>query len=219
MSPRDLDPRRGLPEPLPPGETILWQGAPAWRSLALRALHIRAVALYFAALLAWRAGAALAEGASLAEALGSALTAAPIAVAGLGLLALFAWLVGRTTVYTITSRRVVIQLGIALPMSVNLPFAMIGSASLKTYPDGSGDIPLALTGEKTVPYVLLWPHARPWRLSRAEPMLRAVPDAQHAAEVLGAALARAVPVAANPPLGHPEPAAEPVAGAPLASAA
>jgi hypothetical protein len=219
MSPRGLDPNRGLPEPLPPGETVLWQGAPAWRSLAVRAFHIRTVALYFAALLAWRAGAAVTDGASLAQALGSALSAAPIAVAGLALLALFAWLVGRTTIYTITSRRVVIRFGMALPMSVNLPFGMIGSAALKTYPDGSGDIPLAVTGEKTMPYVLLWPHARPWRLSRAEPMLRAVPDAHRVAEVLGRALADAAPVAASPPLRHPAEHAEPVAGARLASAA
>lgn len=219
MNPRGLDPNRGLPEPLPPGETVLWQGAPAWRSLAVRAFHIRTVALYFAALLAWRAGAAVADGASLAQALGSVLSAAPIAAAGLALLALFAWLVGRTTVYTITSRRVVIRFGIALPITLNLPFGMVGSAALKTYPDGSGDIPLALTGERTMPYVLLWPHARPWRLSRAEPMLRAVPRAGQVAEVLGKALAEAAPVAANPPLRHPETRAEPVAGARLASAA
>lgn len=219
MSPRGLDPNRGLPEPLPPGETVLWQGAPAWRSLAVRAFHIRTVALYFAALLTWRAGAAIADGTSVAEALGAALSAAPIAVAGLALLALFAWLSARSTIYTITSRRVVIRFGIALPMSVNLPFGMIGSAALKTYPDGSGDIPLALTGERTMPYVLLWPHARPWRLSRADPMLRAVPDARRVAEALGTALAQAAPVAANPLVRHPEPRAEPVAGARLASAA
>jgi hypothetical protein len=49
----DYEPVRGLPERLPAGETMLWQGAPAWKSIALRAMHIRGTAIYFAVLLAW----------------------------------------------------------------------------------------------------------------------------------------------------------------------
>ncbi len=195
MSERSLDPNRGLPEPLPPGETILWQDAPQWTSLAVRALHMRKIALYFGALLIWRAAAAVAEGDSFENAVVSALAIAPIALAGIALLVLFAWLIGRTTVYTITSQRIVIHFGVALPMSVNVPFAIVGSAALKIYADGTGDIPLVLSGEKKMPYVLLWPHARPWRLSQVEPMLRTVPDARRVAEVLKAALAAAAPVA------------------------
>ena len=44
----------GLPERLPEGETLLWQGRPSWRQLALRAFHVREIAIYFALLLAWR---------------------------------------------------------------------------------------------------------------------------------------------------------------------
>ncbi len=219
MSERSLDPNRGLPEPLPPGETILWQGAPRWTSLAVRALHMRKIALYFGALLIWRAAAAVAEGDSFANAIASALSIAPIAFAGMALVALFAWLIARTTIYTITSRRIVIGFGVALPMSVNIPFAIVGSAALKTYADGTGDIPLVLTGDKKMPYILLWPHARPWRLSRVEPMLRSVPDAQRVAEALKAALAQAAPVAATTTVLHPEPRPEHVTSAPLASAA
>ncbi len=40
----------GLPGQLPPGETILWQGAPHWRALARDAFHVRGVAVYFALL-------------------------------------------------------------------------------------------------------------------------------------------------------------------------
>lgn len=219
MSARDFEPHRGLPEPLPPGETILWQGAPHWKTLAVRALHIRTVALYFGALLVWRAGAAMAEGESPIDATLSALWITPIPVAGIALLAIFAWLIGRTTVYTITNRRIVMRFGVALPMSVNIPFGIIGSAALKTHTDGAGDIPLALTGDKKMPYVLLWPHARPLRWSRVEPMLRAVPEARHVAEVLKAALAEAAPVAGRPTVRHPEPHPVPVGGATLASAA
>jgi hypothetical protein len=36
----------GLPEKLPAGEYILWQGAPEWRGLGVSAFGLRTVALY-----------------------------------------------------------------------------------------------------------------------------------------------------------------------------
>jgi hypothetical protein len=56
------EPVRGLPENLPEGEHILWQGGPKWTALAVRALHVRAVAIYFALLAVWFAGAAMMDG-------------------------------------------------------------------------------------------------------------------------------------------------------------
>ena len=44
----------GLPEPLPKGERMLWQGSPEWRILARDALHTRQLSIYFAVLLGWR---------------------------------------------------------------------------------------------------------------------------------------------------------------------
>ena len=41
----------GLPEPLPAGERILWQGAPDWRALAVHVFHVRKLAAYFAGIL------------------------------------------------------------------------------------------------------------------------------------------------------------------------
>ena len=41
----------GLPEPLPRGERLLWQGRPDWRQLALHAFHVRKLAFYFAFML------------------------------------------------------------------------------------------------------------------------------------------------------------------------
>jgi hypothetical protein len=38
-------------------------------------------------------------------------------------------------------------------------------------------------------YFILWPHARPWRVARTEPMLRCVPNVQEATSVLARALA------------------------------
>jgi len=191
MSEHGMEPTRGLPERLPEGERILWQGAPRWTALARRALHIRKVGLYFAALLALNAASELSGGAPPMEAALSALRLAPIALVAIGLLALYAWLIGRTTVYTITNRRIVMRFGVALPLALNIPFRIIGSAAVKLHADGTGDLPFVLTGDGRMGYLHLWPHAKPWRLKRPEPMLRAVPDAGRVAallaEVLGAA--------------------------------
>ena len=91
--------------------------------------------------------------------------------------------------YTITNRRVVMRIGVVLEITFNFPFRVIESAGLRAYPDGTGDIPLTLTGDDKVAYLHLWPHARPWRAARPEPMLRSVPDAARVADILSRALA------------------------------
>ena len=67
----------------------------------------------------------------------------------IALLALLAWLSSRTTLYVVTSRRLVMKVGVALPVFFNLPFSQIASASLRVYSDGAGDIPVALTAGST----------------------------------------------------------------------
>ncbi|OHV16491.1 phosphopantetheine adenylyltransferase, partial [Methylorubrum extorquens] len=112
-----------------------------------------------------------------------------IGLAALGLLSLLAWLVHRTTVYTLTDRRMVLHVGIALPITLNLPLTRIESADLRLFPDGTGDLPLRLPPGERVAYLHLWPHARPWRVSRPEPMLRSVPAARSVVALLAPALA------------------------------
>lgn len=186
-----FEPIRGLPEKLPAGERILWQGAPSWWALAIRAFHARKVAIYGGALLAWYAVSALADGASIGTAAIGTLTFAPLAIAAVAILAGLAWLFARATVYTITNRRVAMRIGVALPITFNLPFRRIVGAGLKVDGRGVGDLPLQLAADEKIAWFLLWPHARPWRLSRPEPMLRAVPDAARVAEILAAAMAEA----------------------------
>ena len=188
MSGHAGEPLRALPGPLPAGERLIWQGAPCWVGLARHALHVGKLAAYFAGLLLWYVGASLAGGEALGATTLSALKLAALATGALGVLVLIAWLAARSTVYTITSRRIVLRIGVALPMSVNLPFAIVGAAALRLYPDGTGDIPLRLTGDGRLGFIHLWPHARPWRLARPEPMLRSVPDAARVAEILAQAL-------------------------------
>ena len=180
-----------MPEPLPAGEEVLWQGKPTWRGMALRVFHVRAIAAYFCILALWRGASGIADGeGAQASAIGVAWLIL-LGAAALGVLALMSWLIARSTNYTITSRRIVIQFGVALPMTLNIPFRVVATAALKPYADGTGDIPVSIIGDDRIAYLVLWPHARPWRAARAEPMLRAVPDARRVADVLTGALVAA----------------------------
>ncbi len=186
----ESEPVRGLPEALPAGERVLWQGSPSAAGLARRVFHVRKVAIYFALLVGWSLLAGLSGERSTAE---IALTAARLGVLGAvaaGILGLFGWLHGRTTIYTITNRRIVVRYGIAITLAVNLPFRKIESASLNGFADGTGDIALSVSGGERFGFLMLWPHVRPWRFgAEIEPTLRAVPDARAVAEVLARALA------------------------------
>jgi hypothetical protein len=198
MSEYEFEPVPGLPENLPPGEVILWQGTPRWQSLARHAFHAVKIAVYFLILalvvVAWH----LQTGKSLLIATGGVIWLAILGSIAVGLLLLLAWAMGRATLFTITSRRVVMRFGVAIELCINLPFAQITSADLKVYKDGTGDIPLTLTGPVRAAYIVLWPYARPWHFSVPQPMLRAVPDAARVAEILADALVTsraAMPVA------------------------
>jgi hypothetical protein len=179
----------GIREPLPEGERVLWQGAPSWRALSVRAFHIRKVAIYFGLLLAWRLAASLSDGQTFTAALAASVGLVIVAAFGLGLLALLAWLSARTTIYAITSRRVMLRIGIALPIFVNLPFKGIDGAALRTFGDGTGDLPLQLEDDVRLAWLHLWPHARPWLLKQPQPMLRGLRDPQQVAAVLQGAIA------------------------------
>lgn len=184
----ESEPIPGLPELLPAGETLLWQGSPSATSIARRALHGGKVAVYFAALALLSVVLNIRSGAAPGEVASAALTVVLVGAAAIALLIILARAIARTTIYSITSRRVVMRLGVALPMTFNLPFRQIGSVDLKLLADGSGDIALAMLGDKRIGYVHLWPHVRGWRLRNPEPVLRGLADAKPVAEVLTAAM-------------------------------
>jgi hypothetical protein len=194
----DFEPVRGLPEALPAGERILWQGSPDVGALARRAFHVRKVAAYFAIVGAAQLASSQANGEPLRAALGDAAMLVALGALAIALLVMLAWLSARSTVYTITNRRVVMRVGIVLTMTFNLPFARIASAGLRRHADGTGDLPLTLAPGDTIGYAHLWPHARPWRLARPEPMLRCVPDGQAVGRLLADAWAASTGGAVQP---------------------
>jgi hypothetical protein len=196
----ELDP--AAPGQLPKGETILWQGKPDWVNLAWRVYHLREVAAYFVLLMVWRIFSGWWEAGLISKGL---IAASPLLVPFLIATALIvgvAILSTRTTQYTITSRRLVLRIGIAMPATINLPFNAVAAADLRQYGEGlvargSGDIGVALTDTKLA-YAVLWPHVRPWHLRHPQPMMRCVPHCEDVAKILGQALSGEVvsPVAA-----------------------
>ena len=207
MTEYEVEPIPGLPGIPPPGESILWQGSPDARALARSAFHVRIVAGYFAVLAAWALISAIVAGVhSVTDLKGVALTIV-VGFIGVGLLHLLAWGSARSTIYTLTNRRIVLRIGMALPKCINLPLGMIGAVDLAVRHDGSGDLPLTITGPQRLGYLALWPHARPWKISTPQPMLRAVPDAATIASMIARTC-----LAANPDgrISQPEMTAAPV---------
>ena len=187
----EYEPVAGLPAPLPAGERMLWQGGPDWRLVARDVAHVRKVAFYFVLLAAWRVASGLADGLAAADiAVNTAWTLVPAACA-IGLILLLSWLMARTTIYTITDRRVVMRIGVVLRISFNLPYRAVVGARLRPGRAGSGDIALALDPDSKIAWLHLWPHSRPWRFVQPEPTLRALPDAGAVAKLLVDALAAA----------------------------
>ena len=185
----DFEPVPGLPEELPDGETLIWQGAPTWRAVALHVLHVRKLAIYFAVMLTLRLVWLAGEGRLQFGELSGTANLALAALFALGLLLFLARLIAKTTLYTITSRRVVMRIGVALPMTLNLPFIKLKSADLRVNSDGTGDIIMQLGRNERLSYVVLWPHLKMRRVLNAKPALRSLADPVTAARHFSQAIA------------------------------
>lgn len=193
------EPAPDLSTGLPDGEVLLWQGSPDWKALAWRVYHLRFVLAYFVVLAGWNGASTALGGQGLRLALISMLPVTAAGAVAAGLLTLIAWLASRTTVYSITTRRVVMRIGIALPITFNLPFASIEAVAVRRSADGSGDICLQMSRNGLLSYLVLWPHVRPWVWRQPQPSLRAVPALDRVATLLGHALAATLPGPAPAP--------------------
>ena len=185
----EMEPVYGLPAELPNGERILWQGAPNWRSLAKAAMKIHWLGAYFAALVVARLLLAFREG-ELRSASFDLLQMIGLFLLCLGLVALFAWLHARATVYTITTHRVVMRFGVVLPMTWNLPFKRLAAADLVVRDDDDGDIALELTKGERAQRIYFWPHVAPGHYFKPRPALRAIAEPNAVARCLKEAVMR-----------------------------
>ena len=131
-----------------------------------------------------------------------------LGLAAMGILAILARAYAKSTVYTLTDKRLVMRFGVAMPMMVNLPLAIVGSADMRRYSDGSGDIMLTLSQKKRLSYMMLWPNIRPWQFKPVVPAMRCLSNVDAVAEVLAVAAAKSEPVAraAAQDCDHREPA-------------
>jgi hypothetical protein len=194
----EFEPQYGLPERLPADERILWQGSPDAKALAVSAFHMRKLVVYFVLLTLACAWPAFEAGAEPWAMLLAVKWIAPLTVVALVSVWLLALMTARTTVYTLTNKRVVMRLGVVLTVSFNLPLSKIAAADLRSLEAGHGDITLALKGEDRIAWVHLWPSVRPWRITKPEPTLRAIPGAAAVATALSKAWALETGLSATP---------------------
>jgi hypothetical protein len=179
---------KGIPAPLPEGERVLWQGAPQTLPFLKQVFHTRMLLAYVGVLFAWSLISGASSG-NLLSAIIACATFGGLAGAALFLLGGLAWLLARSTTYTITTARIIIEYGAAMEKTVQIPFAAIASADFTTRPDGTGDLVLSLIEGQKINYIMLWPHVRPWHVSVTEPSMRSIGNAASVAQLLGRALA------------------------------
>ena len=181
-----FEPTPGLPENLPQGEEILWQGRPNIWALTKDSLNFWWVMGYFALLAGWRFISAI----DLMPTTRAASISTPFLILGAivgGLLIITAVIQARCTVYTITNKRVAMRIGAALTVTLNIPFSQLENAALGLTKNGQGNIALITKGETRFSFLVLWPHARPWHFAKTQPCLRAIDDAQNVAGILAKA--------------------------------
>lgn len=174
----------GLPSNLPADEHIVWQGSPDWQQLAIHAFHVRKIAIYFAVMIGIQFVNLLGEGQAGRDLFVPIVVSGSLAALSLGLLTVCAWFAGRSALYTMTNKRIVMRIGIVLTLTFNLPYRRIAAASLKPCQNGCADIALQLYAEDRIGWAHLWPHQKAWQVQHPQPTLRCVPNGHAVAELL-----------------------------------
>jgi len=180
----ELEAEYGLPEKLPETEKVIWQGSPnVWRT-AKDIFYIRPVIGYFIFLVFYRIYDGIVLEHSLKAVIISTVWMIILSIVCIGLLGTLAFFTAKSAVYTITNRRIVMRIGMALTLSFNLPFKEIMSADYKAQKDGYGNIPLKVNQGTKIAYFHLWPHVRPMNFNHPEPMLRNIANVKEVADLL-----------------------------------
>jgi hypothetical protein len=181
-----VEPIEGLPELLPKGEVILWQGRPNWLRLTIESLNLWWVIGYFGLLAAWRFLSVIDYmpfGTAISASIPFLFVAAFVGL----LLCGVGYIQAKETLYTITNRRVVMRIGAALTLTLNLPFTKIDNAAVAKKRGGFGNIAFETSGDTKFSYFVLWPHARSWYFGKPQPTLKCIPDIETVSSILGEA--------------------------------
>ena len=184
----EIEPVPGLPGRLPDGEYIVWQGQPDLKIVMTRLLRARWIALYFAIAALWSVAVGINSSESAWLLLGRVTFIAVAAAILFGLMFLYARSIAKTTLYTLTNRRVVMRVGIAISASFNLPFKQIAGADFRVGKDGSGDIALTLKAGHGLSGSVFFPHQRGGLWRKLSPQMICLTDAKSVAEKLAAQL-------------------------------
>ena len=134
-----FEPIRGLPERPPEGEVILWQGQPNWLRLTVESLNVWWILGYFIFLFVWRF-ISVSDLMPLNQAVLVSLPFLALAMIVTLLLMLVGYIQAKATVYTITNKRVVMRIGAALTVTLNLPFTEIENAAIASSSKNFGSI-------------------------------------------------------------------------------
>ncbi|MEM1160745.1 MAG: photosynthetic complex putative assembly protein PuhB [Pseudomonadota bacterium] len=164
-------------------EYVCWQGRPDWMSLARHAFGLRLCLYATCGLVVWAVVFDLMRTGQVGE---TAIWFGLIGMLICGLLMVSARITARMALYTVTNRRIVLQIGVVLRVALNLPYHHIRSATLKAGADDTGTISLDLKKEAPVGYAICWPHVLPWRVRQPHPALRCVPEASRIARHIAA---------------------------------
>ncbi|KPF43461.1 photosynthetic complex putative assembly protein PuhB [Rhizobium sp. AAP43] len=184
----EIEPLPGLPGVPPAGEVVLWQGRPSSALVARHLLKVRWICGYFIVLAGWAVASGLSDGRAVGGILFSVAILTALAAVLVGMIELFAWAVEKTTLYTVTTERVVMRFGVAISMTLNLPFRQIDAVSFARIGQSSGMIAIALVPGQRLSWLIQWPHVRGFRVAHTEPSLVYLPDAERGAAVLAAAI-------------------------------
>jgi len=175
----------GLPEELPKGEQILWQGSPNWISLGVEAFHLRSLGIYFGLMLLLQLS--YLSGQEEDWSAKPLLITAFMVILTLGTLWAWSWMSAKASMYTITNKRVVMRVGVVYSLTFNLPLKQIIGAHELHRKGGTSDLSLTLKKEDRIGWLHLWPHSRPWVLNHPEPTIRCIPDGALCADILKSA--------------------------------
>ena len=184
----EIEPVPGLPGRLPDGEYIVWQGQPELKTVMTRLLRARWIAVYFAIAALWSVAVGLNNSEGAWALLGRVTFIAVAAAIVFGLMFLYARAVAKTSLYTLTNRRVVMRVGIAISASFNLPFKQIAGADFRVGKDGSGDVALTLKAGHGLSGSVFFPHQRGGLWRKLSPQMICLTDAKLVAEKLAAQL-------------------------------